>query len=139
MSCDPIPRTVARWQSEQPVKDLRAMIGRGRVVYVDACSEANGHTATHPPSGRLFRRRIHSFLGAALQAGGDLLRREYALVYRAGLLNKAGALEVAPWDKLYDFAPLLIFKRSVSSPIGGGKSSHMHPSALTVQICDRDR
>ncbi len=30
---------------------------------------------------------IHSFLGASLQAGGSLLRREYALVYRAGLLN----------------------------------------------------
>jgi hypothetical protein len=72
---------------------------------------------------------VHSFLGAALQAGGDLLRREYALVYCAGLLNKTVPVEVALWDKSYDFAPLLIFKRSVSSPIGGGKSSHMHPSA----------
>jgi hypothetical protein len=50
---------------------------------------------------------IHSFLWAPLQAGGSLLRREYALVYRAGLLNKTGPVEVALRNKLCNFAHLL--------------------------------
>ena len=33
--------------------------------------------------------------------------REYALVYRAGLLNKTGSFEVTLRDKLYNFAHLL--------------------------------
>jgi hypothetical protein len=44
--------------------------------------------------------------GAALQAGGTL-RREDALVYRAGFLNKTGPFEVTLRDKLNDFAHLL--------------------------------
>ena len=44
--------------------------------------------------------------GDPLQAGGTL-RREDALVYRAGLLNKTGPLEVTLRDKLNDFAHLL--------------------------------
>jgi hypothetical protein len=56
---------------------------------------------------RRYTHNIHSFLGAALQAGGSLLRREYALVYRARLLNKKGPVEVPLRDKLYNFAHLL--------------------------------
>ncbi len=44
--------------------------------------------------------------GDPLQAGWTL-RREDALVYRAGLLNKTGPLEVTLRDKLNDFAHLL--------------------------------
>jgi len=39
---------------------------------------------------------------------GGLLRREDALVYRAGLLNKTGPVEVRLRDKLNNFAHLLI-------------------------------
>jgi hypothetical protein len=42
-----------------------------------------------------------------LQADGSLLRREYALVYRAGLLNETDPVEVPLRDKLYNFAHLL--------------------------------
>jgi hypothetical protein len=49
----------------------------------------------------------HSFFGAPGQAGGSLLRREYALIYRAGLLNKTGPVEVTLRDKLHNFAHLL--------------------------------
>ncbi len=58
-------------------------------------------------AGRLSPLGVRSFLGAALLAGGALLRREYALVYRAGLPNKTGPFEVTLRDKLYDFAHLL--------------------------------
>jgi hypothetical protein len=44
--------------------------------------------------------------GDPLQAGGTL-RREDALVYRAGLLNKTGPVEVTFRDKLNNFAHLL--------------------------------
>jgi len=44
--------------------------------------------------------------GAPLQAGGTL-RREDALVYRAGFLNKTRPVEVTLRDKLNDFAHLL--------------------------------
>jgi len=77
-------------------------------------------------------RPTRSFLGAPLQAGGSLLRREYALVYRARLLNKTGPVEVMLWDKLYDFAHLLsnagnseeIFRRSSSASATGGFRSY---------------
>jgi len=44
--------------------------------------------------------------GDPLQAGGTL-RREDALVYRAGFLNKTRPVEVTLRDKLNDFAHLL--------------------------------
>src|ERR1700681_3545471 len=44
--------------------------------------------------------------GDPLQAGGTL-RREDALVYRAGFLNKASTVEITLRDKLNDFAHLL--------------------------------
>ena len=47
-----------------------------------------------------------SVRGDPLQAGGTL-RREDALVYRAGLLNKTGPVEVTLRDKLNNFAHLL--------------------------------
>jgi len=40
-------------------------------------------------------------------ANGETLRRKDALVYRAGLLNKTGAVEVTLRDKLNNFAHLL--------------------------------
>ena len=40
-------------------------------------------------------------------AGGGRLRREDTLVYRAGLLNKTGPVEVTLRDKLNNFAHLL--------------------------------
>jgi hypothetical protein len=42
-----------------------------------------------------------------LPARGALLRRKYALIYRAGLLNKTGPLEITLPDKLNNFAHLL--------------------------------
>jgi hypothetical protein len=61
--------------------------------------------------GKLFRpervKEISSLVrGNPLQAGGTL-RREDALVYRAGLLNKSGPVEVTLRDKLNNFAHLL--------------------------------
>ena len=61
--------------------------------------------------GKLFRsehaKKISSRVrGDPLQAGGTL-RREDALVYRAGLLNKTGPVEVTLRDKLNNFAHLL--------------------------------
>jgi hypothetical protein len=44
--------------------------------------------------------------GNPLKAGGPL-RREDALIYRAGLLNKTGPVEVTLRDKLNNFAHLL--------------------------------
>jgi hypothetical protein len=44
--------------------------------------------------------------GDPLQAGGTL-RREDALVYRAGFLNKTGPVEVTLRDKSNNFAHLL--------------------------------
>jgi hypothetical protein len=44
--------------------------------------------------------------GNPLKAGGTL-RREDALIYRAGLLNKTGPFEVTLRDKLNNFAHLL--------------------------------
>ena len=44
--------------------------------------------------------------GDALQASGTFARED-ALVYRAGLLNKTGPLEVTLRDKLNNFAHLL--------------------------------
>jgi len=44
--------------------------------------------------------------GVPLQTGGTL-RRKDALVYRAGLLNKTGPVEVTLRDKLNNFAHLL--------------------------------
>jgi hypothetical protein len=46
-----------------------------------------------------------SVRGDPLQAGGTL-RREDALVYRSGLLNKTGPVEVTLRDKLNNFAHL---------------------------------
>ena len=62
-------------------------------------------------AGKLFRpervKGISSLVrGDPLQAGGTL-GREDALVYRAGLLNKSGPLEVTLRDKLNNFAHLL--------------------------------
>jgi hypothetical protein len=48
-------------------------------------------------------RFVRSFLGAALLTTGALFRREYALVDRAGLLDKAGPFEVTLRDKLHNF------------------------------------
>jgi hypothetical protein len=39
-----------------------------------------------------------------LLARGALLRREYALIYRAGLLNKSSPFEVTLRDQLNNFA-----------------------------------
>ena len=47
-----------------------------------------------------------SVRGDPLQAGGTL-RREDALVYRSGLLNKTGPVEVTLRDKSNNFAHLL--------------------------------
>jgi hypothetical protein len=48
-------------------------------------------------------RFVRSFSGAALLTTGALFRREYALVDRAGLLDKAGPFEVTLRDKLHNF------------------------------------
>jgi hypothetical protein len=52
------------------------------------------------------RKSVHGFVGDPLQAGWPL-RREDALIYRAGLLNKTGPVEVTLRDKLNNFAHLL--------------------------------
>jgi hypothetical protein len=49
---------------------------------------------------------VRSFLGHAARWRA-LLRREYALIYRAGLLDKKGPFEVMLRDKLNNFAHLL--------------------------------
>src|SRR5258706_12603003 len=41
-------------------------------------------------------------------AGGGLLRREYALVYRAGLSNKTGPFELTLRDKLNKLRPFAL-------------------------------
>jgi len=46
---------------------------------------------------------VRSFPGAALLTTDALLRREYALVDRAGLLNKADPFEITLRDKLHNF------------------------------------
>jgi len=51
-------------------------------------------------------RNIRSLLGSPVQADGSLFGREYALVYRARLLNKTSPVEVTLRDKLYNFAHL---------------------------------
>jgi len=50
--------------------------------------------------------------GVPLQTG-ETLRRKDALVYRAGLLNKTGAVEVTLRDKLNNFAHLLTKVRNL--------------------------
>ena len=52
-------------------------------------------------------RNIRSLLGSPVQADGSLFGREYALVYRARLFDKTGAVEFTLRDKLDNFAHLL--------------------------------
>jgi hypothetical protein len=56
--------------------------------------------------GALSALGVRSFLGHAARWRA-LLRREYALIYRAGLLDKKGPFEVMLRDKLNNFAHLL--------------------------------
>lgn len=99
-----------------------------------------------------YTHNVHSFPGAPLQAGRSLLRREYALVYRAGLLNKTGPIKVTLRNKLYNFAHLLttagnseeIFRQSSpssatvglrsSAPKGPRLSQVVVPRRLTAAV-----
>ena len=105
--------------------DIHQVDGRVRLVLIDDtdCSvnllpdiTDDVHVGARVSPGSLLASRIapslhpqpaHLFPGAPLQAGGSLLRREYAFVYRAGFLNKTGPVEVTLRDKLYNFAHLL--------------------------------
>jgi hypothetical protein len=50
---------------------------------------------------------VRSFLRARCSPARPFFRREYALVYRAGLLNKTGSFEVTLRDKSNNVAHLL--------------------------------
>jgi hypothetical protein len=66
---------------------------------LDGQSLKNRTASTQPP--------VHGgefCLPGVRQAGGGLFRREDALVYRAGFLNKTGPVEVTLRDKLNNFA-----------------------------------
>jgi hypothetical protein len=64
--------------------------------------------------------RQPDFLTYPLPASGALLRREYALIYRAGLLNKTGPFEVTLRDKLNNFADSLSKALTARNPDCGG-------------------
>jgi hypothetical protein len=102
---------VARQTPPQGRRDLDQDPQSGFGIQID-CSEGSHRLPKMASSrGKLFppehAKEISSRVrGSPLQAGG-ILRREDALVYRAGFLNKTRPVEVTLRDKLNDFAHLL--------------------------------